>query len=85
MRLRLTLSAMACALCFVMIAIKGEFMKPAEMIGLTDATPEIQAPMGNVTPARFVYIQFTGETSQMIQLQDVGGVLSERLSEFSVE
>lgn len=34
-------------------------------------------------PARFVYIQFTGENSQMIRLQDVSGALSERLSEYS--
>ena len=37
----------------------------------------------NATPVRFVYIQFSGENSQMIQLQDVGGKLSERLSEYS--
>ena len=39
----------------------------------------------NAIPAQFVYIRFSGENSQMVQLKDVEGVLSERLSEYSVE
>lgn len=81
MRLSYTLGAFLCTLGIAAICVPNLLSPAIENTAETEyvATPE------TATPVRLVYIKFSGETSQMIQLQDVEGVLSERLSEFSVE
>jgi hypothetical protein len=81
MRLSYTLGAFLCALGIAMICAPNVLTPSNE--GHTE-TPYIETAE-TAKPVRLVYIRFAGENSQMIQLQDVEGVLSQRLSEFSVE
>lgn len=80
MKLSLTISALLCTLGLAVIT-------QSRATGPVLDYAVIESPLTessiNAKPARFVYIQFTGENSQVIQLQDVSGVLSERLSQYS--
>jgi len=80
MKLSLAMSALLCVLGVAVIAIPNTPGIYEEAIINTHSTSEEPR---NVVPVRYVYIQFPGEDSKMIQLRNVSGVLSERLSEYS--
>ena len=82
MKLSLTISALLCVLGIAVITDSHAPNNPETVIVNTHSIGEEPK---NVTPVRFVYIQFPGESSQMIQLQNVSEAISERLSEYSVE
>ena len=81
MRLSLTMSALLCVLG-IMIITGPEAPDEYENAVITHSVKEGSR---SAVPARFVYIQFPGEDSKMIQLQHVSDVISERLSEYSTE
>lgn len=91
MRLSLTLGTLLCALGIMIIV--GPNTPPniheyEHAIVNVQPQPIEEADKGDVDsamPARFIYIQFSGEDSRMIQLQNVSDVISERLSKYSVE
>lgn len=82
MRLSLAMSALLCVLGIMVITGPDASPEYEDVVVNTHSTKE---ESGSATPARFVYIQFPGEDSRMIQLQNVSDVISERLSKYSTE
>ncbi len=82
MKLSLTVGALLCTLGIAVITHSRATAPVIDYTTIMNPNP-IDEDSINATPVRFVYIQFSGENSQMIQLQDVSGKLSERLSEYS--
>ena len=63
------------------ITITGHNTAGAERLEATAEVVEFAKETSIAIPARFVYIQFPGEDSKMIQLQHVGSIISQRLTQ----
>jgi hypothetical protein len=63
------------------ITVAGNSSAEGSRNEATAEVTEFTEESKNAVPARFVYIQFSGEESKMIQFQHVGSIISQRISQ----